>query len=154
MPSNFLHIGMILTAFPEAKILHCVRDARAICWSNFRNYYSQNSIPWSYDLDDVVTYYGLYSNLMSFWKNIFGEKIYDVNYEALVTEPDGEIKKIISHIGLPWEETCLSPHKNNRIVGTASSNQVKNKIYQGSSEIWKNYLSHLERSFDVLPETV
>jgi len=152
MPSNFRHIDIIFAAFPEAKIIHCVRDASAVCWSNFRTFYSEGAIPFSYDLGDLVDYHRLYSDLMSFWKNKFGEKIYDLNYEALVADPDNEIKKMISYTELPWDEKCLAPHKNQRIVGTASSIQVKKKIYKGSSETWKNYKSYLSGALDLIAQ--
>lgn len=153
MPSNFRFIGFIVRAFPEAKIVHTKRDPGAVCWSNFRHYFNGSALPYSYDINDVVDYYNLYAELMSFWKNLYGNRIYDLDYEKLVSDPTCEIKSLISHLKLGWEEACLSPHKNKRSVGTASSLQVKEKIYSGSSKFWHKYKPYVKGAFDRLGST-
>ena len=87
---------------------------------------------------------------MKFWNYKFQNKIYNVNYELLVTNHESEIKKIIKYIGLNWENNCLFPEKNNRISLTSSSLQVKKRIYQNSSQSWKNFEPYINGAFDNL----
>ena len=90
---------------------------------------------------------------MKFWKSKYGDKIYNLNYEKLTTNQEIETKKLIKHQGLDWEEACLSPHKNKRSVRTASQQQVKQKVYQGSSDAWRKYESYLDGAFSSLPSS-
>jgi cell division protease FtsH len=98
----------------------------------------------SYNINDLVDYYGLYSELMNFWHKKFPGKIYDMSYEDLTNNQEEETKKLIKYCELEWDENCLNFHKNKRAVKTASLLQVREKMYQGSSEAWKKYESHLK----------
>ena len=151
MPQNFLFIPLICAAFPEAKIVHVQRSAAATCWSNYAKYFTAEDLGYCYDLKDVVSYYELYSDLMEFWKLKYGEKIYNLSYEKLTVDQENQTRKLIEHLGLKWEEACLSPHKNKRIVRTASQQQVRQKVYKGSSETWRKYEPYLNGAFDSLP---
>ena len=153
MPQNFFMIPLICAAFPEAKVIHVKRDPRAVCWSNFKHYFPGNSLNYSYGINDVVSYYKLYSDLMEFWQAQYGNKIYNLDYEKLTTEQENETRELINHLGLNWEKACLSPHKNKRNVRTASQQQVKQKLYQGSSEVWRKYEPFLNGAFDSLSST-
>jgi hypothetical protein len=141
---NRQYIGFILTAFPEAKIVHMKRDARATCWSIYKHYFSSAGNGWAYNLDDVARFYGIYSNIMDFWHQLFPGKIYDMCYEDLTTNQEEETKKLLQYCELDWDENCLSFHKNKRTVETASSVQVREKMYQGSSEAWKKHKAYLK----------
>ena len=149
-PANFQYIGIILSMFPDAKIIHLKRDPRAICWSIYQSNWYENGYRFSYNMDDLVTFYGLYSKLMDFWHKKFPEKIYDVCYEDLTTNQEEETKKLLEYCELDWDENCLNFHKNKRPVKTASSFQVRQKMYQGSSEAWKKYESHIKPLIDGL----
>ena len=149
-PANFQYIGIILSMFPDAKIIHLKRDPRAICWSIYQTNWYENGYRFSYNMDDLVTFYGLYSKLMDFWHNKFPEKIYDICYEDLTTNQEEETKKLLEYCELDWDENCLNFHKNKRPVKTASSFQVRQKMYQGSSEAWKKYESHIQPLIDGL----
>ena len=151
MPQNFHFIPLICAAFPEAQIVHVQRSAAAICWSNYTKYFSTKGLGYCYDLKDVVSYYALYSDLMDLWKSEYSDRIYDLNYEKLTTNQESETRKLIDHLGLDWEEACLSPHKNKRVVRTASKQQVRQKVYQGSSEAWRKFEPYLNGAFDSLP---
>ena len=150
MPQNFRFIPLICTAFPEAKIIHIKRNAAATCWSNYKKYFASESLGYSYDLQDVVTYYELYSNLMKRWQSEYSDRIYNLNYESLTTEQETQTRKIIQYINLNWEDACLSPHKNKRSVKTASQQQVRQRVYQGSSKVWQKYKPFLNGAFDAL----
>jgi tetratricopeptide (TPR) repeat protein len=149
-PANFQYIGIILSMFPDAKIIHLKRDPRAICWSIYQSNWYENGYRFSYNMDDLVTFYGLYSRLMEFWHKKFPEKIYDICYEDLTTNQEEETKKLLEYCELDWDENCLNFHKNKRPVKTASSFQVRQKMYQGSSEAWKKYESHIQPLIDGL----
>ena len=149
MTINFRYIGLICSAFPNVKIVHVKRDPAATCWGNYKQLFSnKESFHYSYYLDDVITYYKLYQDLMQFWKKQFGEQIYDINYEALTTNQEDETKKLIKYLELKWEEKCLAPQNNDRIVVTASSKQVRQKVYQGSSKNWKKFEPYLNGIFN------
>jgi tetratricopeptide (TPR) repeat protein len=143
MPVNFRFIGFILSAFPEAKIIHLKRDARAICWSNYKNYFSTGN-GFSFNQDDLIKFYSLYSEIMDFWHSLFPNKIYDINYEKLTTNQEKETQKLLNYCELDWDDDCLNFHKNTRPIVTASKSQVRQKMYQGSSEVWKKYELHLK----------
>ncbi len=149
MPLNFRYIGLILTVFPNAKIIHSKRDPAAICWGNYRqNFTEKRLIRYCYDLKDIVTYYNLYENLMNFWIKEFGNKIYNLNYEKLTINQEGETKKLINYLRLKWEDNCLNPEKNERSVKTASSKQIREKVYKGSSQKWKKFEPFLKGQLD------
>ena len=149
-PQNFLYIALIAAAFPEAKIIHVTRQAAAVCWSNFKNFFSSDGLGYSYNLGDTVKYYKLYENLMGFFSELYGSLIYEVNYDDLVVDQENHTRNLIEHIGLDWEDECLSPHLNMRIVQTASNQQVRQKVYTGSSAEWKKFEPYLEGVFDTL----
>jgi len=144
MPMNFRYIGFIFSAFPEAKIVHLKRDARATCWSIFKSYFDSEGIGYSYDQKDLADYYGLYSDLMSFWHKLYPNQIYDICYEDLTKNQEEETRKLLAYCDLEWDEHCLNFHMNDRAVKTASALQVRKKMYQGSSEAWKKYESYLK----------
>ena len=150
MPQNFRFISLICAALPEAKIIHVRRDPRATCWSNFRQYFTTNDIGYCYSLDDVVSYYKLYIDLMKFWQSEYGDRIYNLDYEKLTMDQENETRKLIRHLKINWEDACLSPQKNKRSVRTVSQQQVRQKVYKGSSEAWRKYEPFLNGAFDSL----
>jgi Flp pilus assembly protein TadD len=151
MTINFRYVGLISSAFPDAKIIHVKRDPAATCWGNYRQLFSnKKSFYYCYNLDDVVAYYKLYHDLMQFWKNECGDRIYNLDYETLTVNQEYETKKLIQYLGLNWEKECLTPQDNNRSVGTASSKQIRQKIYQGSSQKWKKFEPFLNGAFNSL----
>ena len=154
MPQNFHYIPLICAAFPEAKLIHVYRNPAATCWSNYKHYFSLNSLGYSYDLKNVVEYYNLYKDLMQFWQSDYSDRIYNLNYESLTTDQENQTRKLIEHLGLNWEKACLLPHENKRSVRTASLQQVRQKVYQGSSEAWRQYEPYLNGAFDSLPSAI
>jgi len=143
-PLNFQYIGFILRAFPEAKIIHLNRDPVATCWSIYKHYFSDIGNGWAYNLGDLVEFYGLYSELMNFWHELFPNKIYDINYEDLTISQEKETKKLLAFCELEWDENCLNFYTNTRDIKTASASQVRKKMYQGSSENWKKYEQYIQ----------
>jgi tetratricopeptide (TPR) repeat protein len=144
LPLNFLFIGFILSAFPEAKIIHLNRDSRATCWSIYRHYFTGKGNGYAYDMGDLAEFYKLYIGLMSFWRERFSDSIYDLYYEKLTENQEQETRKLLQFCGLQWEEQCLDFHQTKRAVKTASNAQVRKQMYQGSSEAWRKYERHLQ----------
>ena len=151
-PLNFRNIGFILSALPEAKIVHLKRDATATCWSIYKHYFSDAGNGWAYNLHDLAQFYNLYEDLMEFWHKLYPNKIYDISYEDLTTNQEQETRKLLEYCDLVWDEDCLNFHTNTRAVKTASSMQVRQKMYQGSSEVWKKYEAYLKPLIDGLAD--
>jgi len=143
-PLNFRNIGFILSAFPDAKIVHLERDPIATCWSIYKTYFSDNANGWAYNFDDIAEFYSSYKDLMVFWHKLYPNKIYDLCYEDLTIDQENETRKLIQYLNLDWDKSCLNFHTNKRAVDTASSLQVRQKMYQGSSDVWKKYKSYLK----------
>ena len=101
-----------------------------------------------YDLDDVINYYRMYTNLMEFWERSLSKRIYSLDYELLTVRQEEETHQVIEYLGLGWDEKCLSPQDNTRSVATASNMQVREKVYQGSSQQWKKYQPFLNGRLD------
>jgi len=101
-----------------------------------------------YGLDDVVAYYLLYQNLLELWEMKLPNRIYNLDYELLTVNQESETRQLIEYLGLDWDENCLSPQNNTRSVATASNLQVRQKVYQGSSEQWKKYQPFLNGALD------
>ena len=147
MPHNFRYLGLLSKAFPEAKFIHVKRRPEATCWGNFKTYFSNNRLGYAWAIDDIVTYYKLYQSLMEFWGNELDDKVYSVDYELLTDSQEPVTRKLIEFIGLGWDENCLYPEGNTRSVSTASSVQVRKKVYTGSSEQWRTYEPFLNGAF-------
>jgi tetratricopeptide (TPR) repeat protein len=150
MPQNFRYIGLLASAFPEAKIIHVKRNPAAVCWANYKQYFTSKNIGYCYAIDDVVSYHKLYKNLMEFWTNTLSNRIYKLDYEQLTVNQESETRQLIDYLGLDWDENCLSPQNNTRSVATASNVQVRKKVYRGSSEQWRKYQPFLNGALDGL----
>ncbi|MBT8009119.1 MAG: tetratricopeptide repeat protein [Gammaproteobacteria bacterium] len=149
---NFKFIGFILSAFPESKIVHLKRDARATCWSIYKHYFSDEGNRWAYDYQDLARFYKSYVGLMDYWHNLFPGKIYDISYEDLTSDQEKETRNLLRYCDLDWDENCLNFYTNTRAVKTASAVQVRNKMYQGSSDVWRQYSEHLKPLLDALKQ--
>ncbi len=151
MPQNFRYIGLLAAVFPEAKIIHVKRNPAAVCWANYKQYFESKSIGYCYAIDDVISYYKLYQNLMEFWTNTLSNRIYKLDYEQLTVNQESETRQLIDYLDLYWDEKCLSPQNNTRGVATASNLQIRKEVYRGSSDQWKKYQPFLNGEFDDLP---
>ena len=148
MPQNFRYLGLITAALPEAKIIHVKRDPAAVCWANYTQLFVSDSFGYCYNLDDVMHFHELYEDLMKYWHQALPNRIYDLHYELLTENQEEETRNLISHLGLEWDDACLSPEHNKRVVATASNVQVRQRVYQGSSDKWKRYRPYLDGKLD------
>jgi len=143
MPNNFEHIGLIHLVLPRARIIDVRRDPMANGFSAFKQLF-QHGNEWSYKLKHIGKYYRAYLDLMVHWDRMLPGKVYQVNYEQLVQQPEEEIRSLLTWLELPFEEACLAPHQNSRAVRTASSEQVRQPIYRDALEHWKRFEAELE----------
>jgi len=137
MLSNYYYLGFVLNACPDVKVINMKRDFMAVAWSIFKRYLPYHD--YSFSLDAIYIAYKRYLDLMSFWKERFPSKIIDLDYDKLVSSQEAETRKLLEFLNLTFEEKCLSFHLNKRAVKTASSEQVRKKMYTGSSDVWRNY---------------
>lgn len=142
MPYNFMHVGMISLIFPEAKIIHCKRNAVDTSLSCFFQDFSEGNA-FSYDLENCGWFYKQYESLMKHWFEVIDAPIYNNSYERLVANPEEEIRNLLEFCGLECEEPCLQFHRSGRIIHTASYQQVREPIYQRSVGKWRRYVNHL-----------
>ncbi|MBE7635215.1 hypothetical protein GUA87_00030 [Sneathiella sp. P13V-1] len=131
MPSNFTNIGVIHMLFPNAKIIHCRRNPVDTCLSNFKTSFF-DKLRFSNDMQELGAYYVNYENMMAHWHEALPGRILDVQYEDVVADLEGQARRILDYCGLDWDPVCLEFHKNKRAVSTASSNQVRQPIYNSS----------------------
>ena len=149
MPFNLFWTGFLALSFPNAKFIHCKRDARATCWSNYETNFAEGN-HYSFKLDEIVRHYNNCEDLMLFWKSNFTDRILTLDYDAFTEVPEVVGENLFNFLKLPWELTHLSGEKNKRPVKTASQLQVRKSIYKGSSTVWKNFEPFIGNSFDPL----
>ncbi len=153
MPGNFMHLGLIQLLFPEARIIHCLRNPLDTCLSCYFQDFSHNH-PWIYDLQDSGRMYLEYQRLMQHWKSVLDISILDVHYEDLVENQETISRQMIEFCGLEWDDACLHFHKNNRFIWTASYEQVRQPMYKKSVARWKNYEAHIKPLMEILRSQV
>jgi len=150
LPFNFQMIGLIRLALPNAKIIHCVRDARDTCLSIYKQNFSTENYRFAYDLKTVGQFHNLYRKLMAHWHQIMPGAIYDIKYESLTRNPEQEIQKLLSACDLEWQDACLDFHQSKGLVKTASFYQVRQPMYTSSVKLWEQYKEFLQPLFDAL----
>lgn len=139
MPANFLHLGLIHDALPNARIIHLQRNARDTCLSIYFQHF-KTGLAYANDLEDLTSYYLEYLRLMDHWRKILPPSILlDVSYEDLVASQENESRRMLEFIGLPWDAACLDFHRTERKVMTASKWQVRQKISSASVGRWRRY---------------
>ena len=144
MPQNFLFIGAIIKLFPKAKIIHCRRTPLDTCLSLYKHHFPMSKHTYSYDLKELGHYFNLYEDLMSYWHTTLPGRIYDIQYEDLIHDLEAEVRALLVHCELEYEASCLRFHETKRVVRTASSEQVRRKLFTSAIGHWKNYESHLK----------
>ena len=142
MPNNFAHAGLIHLILPNAKIIDARRHPLGCCFSGFKQHFARGQA-FSYDLTDIGRYYADYVALMAHFDAVLPGRVHRVIYERMIADPEGQIRALLAHCGLPFEAACLSPHQNERAVRTASSEQVRRPIFKDAVEHWQKFESHL-----------
>jgi len=142
MPLNFFYLGLIAALFPQARIIHCVRDPLDTCLSCFFTDFNAGH-QYKYHLNHLGHFYRQYQRLMAHWKSAVDLPILDVTYEALVADQQGQSQRMVEFLGLPWDEHCLQFHKTKRACMTQSSLQIRQPLYTTSTQRWRHYEKHL-----------
>jgi hypothetical protein len=142
MPENFPLLGFVHLILPNARIIDARRHPLDSLLGNYKQLYG-GGMDYSYDLEDLAHYYLEYDRLMRHWEQVLPGKILTVHYEDTVLDLEGQVRRILGHCGLPFEEACLRYHENTRTVRTASSEQVRRPIYTEALGTWRRYEKQL-----------
>jgi tetratricopeptide (TPR) repeat protein len=142
-PDNFLRIGLIKRLFPDAKIIHTVRNPVDTCLSVYFEHIDQRLVGYASDLIDCAHYYGQYRRMTAHWKSLYPDDILDFDYDRFVAEPRPALERLLEFLGLGWDEKCLSFHELRNPVKTASYWQVRRPLYTASSGRRRHYEAHL-----------
>ena len=144
LPANFLHLGMLRRMLPQAKIIHAMRDPMDSCFSCYARLFEDGNLDFSYDLGSVGRYYVRYIELMRHWHRVLPPgSVLDLRYEAMVADTEAQARRLLDHLGLPWDARCLDFHRNPRAVRTASIAQVRKPIYRSSVARWQHFEAQL-----------
>ena len=143
LPANFMQIGFIRRALPQARILHLVRDPMDVCFSNLKELFA-GAYPHSYDLIELADHYGRYRRLLAHWHEHLPGCVLDVSYEQLATDPERTARRILAFCGLAWEDDCIAIERRTTPVATASSTQVREPIHSAAIGNWQRYARQLE----------
>ena len=151
MPNNFIHIGLIKTILPNAKIIDTRRDPMDTCFSCFKQFFARGQL-FTYSLEDLGNYYTDYIRAMNHWHNVYGKDIYTVHYDNVINKTEETIRELIDYCNLPFENECLEFYKSSRPVKTPSAEQVRQPIYKSGLNYWKNYEKHLVPLMKIIDE--
>ena len=147
---NFTWLGFIKLIFPNAKIVHCVRNSLDNCVSLFKNYFV-GGVDFSYNLVELGEYYNLYKDVMMFWGNILPNYYVNIFYEELINDPKKQIEKLLNVCNLEWNENCMKFYNNKHFMSTGSNSiNVHQPLYKKSMQYWKHYEKQLQPLFGVL----
>jgi len=137
LPGNFSVVGLIHLALPNARIVHTIRDPVDTCLSCYSMLFGDDQ-PFAFDLGELGRYYRGYARLMEHWHRVLPKNaILSVKYEDLVGDFENQVRRILDHCGLEWNEACLSFYQTDRPVRTVSQVQVRQPLYQGSIGRWR-----------------
>ena len=153
MTTNFLYLGLIHLALPNARIIHASRDPRDTALSCFSILFAEEQLGFTYDLAELGRFIRGYQALMEHWRKVLPTGVMlDVQYEELVEDIEEGARRLIAHCGLEWNDACLDFHRTSRVVQTASATQVRQPIYRTSVGRWREYGDLLQPLLQVLAE--
>jgi len=150
-PWNFLYLGLIALALPQARIIHLRRNPMDSCYALYKTLFRAGS-PYSYDLGDLARYYLAYHALMRHWRQVLPGRFLDLDYEQLVSSPEAASRSVLEWCGLQFEPQCLEFHRNAAPAATASAAQVREPIHARSVMNWKHYAAELQPLAQALRE--
>ena len=149
MPANFPHAGFIHSILPHAKIIDARRGPLATCVANYRQLFAQGKYQ-SYDLSELGQYYLQYVEMMAHWDDVLPGKVLRVQYEDVVADLEGQVRRLLDFCELPFESSCVEFYKSRRTVNTASAEQVREPLYASGLDFWKHYDPYLDELRNVL----
>ena len=146
LPENFLYLGFIAAAFPDARLVYLRRHPMDACFAM----YKQAFFRFAYNLDDLGQYYLAHMRLLEHWRHVLGNRLVEIPYESLVEDPGTEIRRLLQGLGLVFEPGCLEFDRTPGAVATASSAQVREKIHTRSVGRWRRFEAELRPLRDML----
>jgi tetratricopeptide (TPR) repeat protein len=149
LPVNYLYLGAIRRALPQARLVLVSRSALDVCFAMYCTLFGE-AYPFSYDLRDLARYFAAYSRLMAHWRDAFGEAIHEVQYEDLVSDPVRVGASVAQFCGLEWRDSAVQVERNNAVCLTQSAAQVRRPIHRGSTARWRHYRTQLEPLIEAL----
>ena len=149
LPLNYLYVGLIHTALPNAKIVHVQRDPMDTCYAVFKTLFV-DAYPFSYDLEELAHYYVAYHELMAHWHDALPGVIHAVSYEDLVTDIDTATRRLLEYCNLEWQPEVLDFHASREASTTASTVQVRQRVYTSSVGRWRDYEQQLQPVVEIL----
>jgi len=145
-PYNFLYLGFIAKAFPDARIIYLRRNPMDACFAM----YKQSFFKFAYSLDDLGRYYVAQDKLRSHWQTVLGDRLIEVDYESLVTDQEAQTRELLARLGLEFEQNCMDFEKNSAASASASTLQVREKVHTRSVDKWKYFSDELQPLNDYL----
>lgn len=139
-PENFLYLGFIAKAFPRARIVCLLRHPMDACFAMFK----QSFFRYAYTLDALGPYYAAHDRLRKHWRKVLNDRMIEVEYESLVSDQEGQTRRLLHRLRLPFEEACLEFHRNITPSNTASAVQIREKMHSRSVNRWQHFASHLQ----------
>lgn len=143
MPNNYSLVGFLHLILPNAKVINTRRHPYDSMVGAYKQLFGRGQ-NFTYDMYDLADYYNQYHKTVSHWHDVLPGKVLDVHYEETVLDFDNQVRRILEHCGLPFEEQCLRYWETDRAVRTASSEQVRQPIYTGALGKWRQYDKHIE----------
>ncbi len=138
MPNNFRHLGLIHLMLPRAKIIDARREPMACCFGILKQLFASGQ-EFAYGVADMARYYRTYLELMRHWEAAMPGCVLRVQYEDLVEDLEGGVRRLLAHCGLEFESGCLEFHRTERSIRSASSEQVRRPLYRDGLEQWRHY---------------
>jgi hypothetical protein len=138
MPNNFRHIGLIQLMLPNAKIIDARREPMACCFSNLKQLFARGQ-EFTYSVEDIARYYRTYVELMEHWDGVLPGRVLRMQYEEVVDDLEGNVRRLLDYCGLEFEPACVDFHKTKRNVNTASAEQVRQPLYREGLDQWRHF---------------
>lgn len=151
LPLNYLYVGLIHLALPNAKIVHVERDPMDTIYAVYKTLFT-DAYPFSYCIDELARYYVEYHRLMEHWRAALPGVVYTVRYEDLVADVETQSRHLLHACGLDWQSRCLDFHLYDAASMTASAVQVRQPVYQSSVQKWRNHAAQLQPAIEILAE--
>jgi tetratricopeptide (TPR) repeat protein len=151
-PQNFRYLGLISTLFPNARVVHCMREPMDTCLSIYFQHFSLGH-DYSFDLRNIGDFYRQYERIMAHWRTALPVPMIEIEYEDMIANTEKVVGRTLEALGLSWDDRCLAPHTNKNAVHTASQWQVRQPIYGHSVERWRNYEQYLAPLREALGRT-
>ena len=154
MPNNFWHIGLIHLILPRATIIDVRREPMACCFSNLKQLFGTTNQEFTYGVDDIARHYRTYLDLMRHWDSVLPGWVLRVQYEDVIEDLEGGVRRMLEHCGLPFEPACLAFHETRRSVRTPSSEQVRQPLGREGLDQWRHYAPWLAPLRDTLGDAL